>query len=135
MAVCLLSTESHSTGVLGQLGKAASPTLNRMFVSHRRELRPKTLGGGHALMSQGHLSIHQPSILISANTQEAENEGVEGGRQGGRGRPAVGVSLSAHQNVSWGFGQEFRPVGPTGSPANESRALAPFDPLCSPSRP
>lgn len=47
----------------------------------------------------------------------------------------VGASLSAHQNVSWGFGQEFRPAGPTGSPANEARTLVPFDPLQGPSLP
>lgn len=70
--------------------------------------------------------ICQPSvlistILISTNTQDEQDE-EEGGE------PVVGASLSAHQNVSWGFCQEFRPVGPTGSPASESRALAPFDP-------
>ena len=57
------------------------------------------------------------------------------GRGGGRRQPAVRTALSAHQNVSWGSRQEFRPVGPTGSPANEARALDAFDPSPRPSVP
>ena len=75
-------------------------------------------------------SIKHPPTLILISTSTEEEEGEKG-----RGQPAVGMSLSAHQNVSWRLRQEFRPVGPTVSPANESRALVPFDLLYSPSRP
>lgn len=97
---CPLSTERHSTGSLD--GSVRQPLgVTRRLKSWGEGLEGACLGVSGSVK-------HRPS-LTDFNQHARGRRGRRRAR--GRGKPAVRVSLSAHQNVSWGSGQEFRPVG------------------------